>query len=169
MAEEYFRIGVITEPHGVKGEVKVYPTGDDVDHLKKVKEIYMSGKDGYELMHCCGMKKQNDRIILQFREITDRDMAEKLRKRELFVDRAHAVPLHEDEYYISDLEGLEVYEEGELIGKLVEVMQTGANDVYEVTAEDGRKLLVPVIPQVVLTIDDETDTVLIRPMEGLFD
>lgn len=167
MAEEYFRIGVITEAHGIKGEVKVYPTTDDVDHLKKVKDYYMSGRDGYEPLHCCGMKKQNDRIILQFREITDRDMAEKLRKRELYVDRAHAVPLYEDEYYISDLEGLEVYEDGELIGKLVEVMQTGANDVYRIERNDGTELLLPAIKQCILKVDIKEGRMDVSVMEGL--
>ena len=167
MTEDYFRIGVITEPHGVRGEVKVYPTTDDVMHLKKVKEYYMPAEDGMQCLHSSGMKMQNDRIILQFKEISDRDMAEKLRKKELYVDRAHAVPLEEDEYYISDLEGLDVYENDEKIGTLQEVLRTGANDVYRIERNDGSELLLPAIKQCVLKVDIKEGRVDVAVMEGL--
>ena len=167
MTEDYFRIGVITEPHGVRGEVKVYPTTDDALHLKKVKEYYMPDGDGMQCLHSAGMKMQNDRIILQFKEITDRDMAEKLRKKELYVDRAHAVPLEEDEYYISDLEGLDVYENDEKIGTLQEVLRTGANDVYRIERNDGSELLLPAIKQCVLKVDIKEGRVDVAVMEGL--
>ncbi len=167
MSEEYFRIGVITEPHGVHGEVKVYPTTDDAAHLKKVKEYYMNTAEGMELFHLQGMKLQNDRIILKFKEITDRDMAEKLRKKELFVDRAHAVPLNEDEYYISDLEGLDVYENDEKIGTLAEVLRTGANDVYRIERTDGSEVMLPAIKQCILNVDIKEGRIDVSVMEGL--
>ena len=167
MSEEYFRIGVITEPHGVRGEVKVYPTTDDPVHLKKVKEYYIQGAEGMELFHLQGMKLQSDRIILKFKEITDRDMAEKLRKKELFVERADAVPLDEDEYYISDLEGLSVYENDEKIGTLAEVLRTGANDVYRIEKTDGSELLLPAIKQCVLKVDVREGRIDVSVMEGL--
>ena len=167
MSEEYFRIGVITEPHGVRGEVKVYPTTDDPFHLKKVKEFYMQGTEGMELFHLQGMKLQNDRVILKFKEIKDRDTAEKLRKKELFVERADAVPLDEDEYYISDLEGLTVYENDEKIGMLAEVLRTGANDVYRIERTDGSELLLPAIKQCVLKVDVKEGRIDVSVMEGL--
>lgn len=165
--KEYFRVGVITEPHGVHGEVKVYPTTDDLAHLKKVKCYYLSGKEGMEELHPLGMKRQNDRIILRFAELTDRDTAEKLRKRELYVDREHAVPLGKDEYYISDLIGLEVFENGEKIGSVEDVLETGANDVYQIRRTDGRELLLPAIKQCVLAVDVEAGRMEVSVMEGL--
>ena len=161
MAEEYFRIGVITEAHGIKGEVKVYPTTDDVDHLKKVKDYYMSGRDGYEPLHCCGMKKQNDRIILQFREITDRDMAEKLRKRELYVDRAHAAPVEEDANLIADLIGCEARDEnGSVIGTLTDVLQYGTVDTW-VFRSGKESLMAPALKSVFPEVDTEKKTILV--------
>ncbi len=165
--EDYFRIGVITEPHGVQGEVKVYPTTDDVLHLKKVKEIYMAGKDGFEILHLKGMKQQNDRIILRFAEFTDRNAVEGLRKRELYVDRAHATPLDEDEYYISDLIGLAVFENDVQIGTVKDVLETGANDVYQIERIDGTELLLPAIRQCVLKVDVEGGRMDVSVMEGL--
>ena len=165
--EDYFRIGVITEPHGVQGEVKVYPTTDDVLHLKKVKEIYMPTKEGWQTLHLKGMKLQNDRIILRFAEFTDRNAVEKLRKTELYVDRAHAIPLGEDEYYISDLIGLAVYEEDVQIGVVKDVIETGANDVYQIERTDGTELLLPAIRQCVLRVDVEGGRMDVSVMEGL--
>ncbi len=167
MNEDYFRVGVITEPHGVKGEVKLFPTTDDVEHLRKVKEYFIPGREGMEAYTAISLKRQNDRFILKFREVEDRDMAEKLRKKDVYVDRAHAIPLYEDEYYVSDLEGLEVYEDGKLIGTLKEVMQTGANDVYSIERTDGSELLLPAIKQCILKVDIKGGRMDVSVMEGL--
>ncbi|MBR3518014.1 MAG: 16S rRNA processing protein RimM [Lachnospiraceae bacterium] len=165
--EDYFRIGVITEPHGVQGEVKVYPTTDDVLHLKKVKEIYLQTKEGWQTLHLKDMKQQNDRIILRFAEFTDRNAVEGLRKLELYVDRAHAVPLEENEYYISDLIGLAVFEDDVQIGEVTDVIETGANDVYQIKRTDGTELLLPAIKQCVLKVDVEGGRMDVSVMEGL--
>ncbi len=165
--EDYFRIGVITEPHGVQGEVKVYPTTDDVLHLKKVKEIYLQTKEGWQTLHLKGMKQQNDRIILRFAEFTDRNAVEGLRKLELYVDRAHAVPLEENEYYISDLIGLAVFEDDVQIGEVTDVIETGANDVYQIKRTDGTELLLPAIKQCVRKVDVEGGRMDVSVMEGL--
>ena len=165
--KEYFRVGVITEPHGVQGEVKLFPTTDDIAHLKKVKCYYLAGPEGMEELHPVGMKQQNDRLILRFAEFKDRNAVEKLRKRELYVDREQAVPLGKDEYYISDLIGLEVYEDGEKIGTVEDVLETGANDVYQIRREDGRELLLPAIKQCVLKVDVEAGRMEVSVMEGL--
>ncbi|MBR5421886.1 MAG: 16S rRNA processing protein RimM [Lachnospiraceae bacterium] len=165
--EEYFRVGIITEAHGVRGEVKVFLTTDDVPHLKKVKEFHSPCKDGMEILHPEGMKQTKDRIILKFREINDRDTAERYRKRELYVDRAHAVPLEEDEYYISDLEGLEVYEDDRFVGTVKDVLQTGANDVYVIEKTEGGELLLPAIRQCVLKVDVAGGRMDVKVMEGL--
>ena len=77
------------------------------------------------------------------------------------------MPLYEDEYYISDLEGLEVYEDGELIGRLAEVMQTGANDVYRIERNDGSELLLPAIKQCILKVDIKAGRMDVSVMEGL--
>ena len=156
--EEYFRIGVITEPHGVRGEVKVYPTTDDPMHLKKVKEFYLlperrlpegfvaesveNGGKRMAVLHCLGMKQTKDRIILQFKEIADRDLAEKFRK-------------------------CAVYENDEQIGTVKDVLQTGANDVYQILRTDGSELLLPAIRECVLKVDVKGGRMDVAVMEGL--
>lgn len=166
--EELFRIGVITEPHGVRGEVKVFPTTDDPDRIKKIKEIiYMDGTER-KVLHIAGVKHQKNLLIIKFQEFSTRDDAEKYRKKELFVTRENAIPLKKDEYYISDLIGLNVIDESEeKIGILKDVIQTGANDVYQILMEDGRELLLPAIKQCVLNVNIEENYVRVHVMEGL--
>ncbi len=168
MDEELFRIGVITEPHGVQGEVKVYPTTDDPARLKKIKEIILDDGKEKSLLHLKGVKFQNDRLILRFEEFQTRDDVERLRKKELFVTRKNAVPLKKDEYYISDLVGLRVVDEDDVeVGVIREVLQTAANDVYEIERTNGETLLLPAIKQCVLDVDVEGGRMKVHVMEGL--
>ncbi len=168
MADELFRVGVITEPHGIKGEVKVYPTSDDPSRLKRVKEIILdTGKEKITL-HPTSVKFFKQFLIFGFEEFTSRNDVEGLRKKELFVTRNNAVKLHKDEYYISDLLGLKVIEEnGEEVGTLTDVIETGANDVYEITRGDDTKLLLPAIKQCILEVNIEDGYVKVYVMPGL--
>lgn len=166
--EDLFRIGVITEPHGIRGEVKVYPTSDDPAHIKKVKEIFLdSGKEKI-LLHTESVRFQKQFLLIKFKEFNTRDDVERLRKKELYVTRANAVPLYENEYYISDLIGLDIIDEEEKkIGVLQEVLQTGANDVYQILLEDGRELLLPAIKECVLKVNLEENFMQVHVMDGL--
>lgn len=166
--DDLFRIGVITEPHGVHGEVKVYPTTDDPGRVKRIKEIILN--DGKELhrLHPMGVKFNKQFLIIKFAEFENRDDVEKLRKKELFVTRENAVPLHKDEYYISDLEGLTIEDEsGVGIGTLAEVITTGANDVYRIELNDGREVLLPAIKQCILQVNIPEGIMKVHIMEGL--
>ena len=166
--EELFRIGVITEPHGVHGEVKVYPTTDDPNRIKKIKEIILMDGTDKKILHPEGVKHQKQLLIIKFKELSTRDDAEKYRKRELFVTRGNAVALKKDEYYISDLIGLNVIDETEeKIGVLKDVLQTGANDVYQILMEDGRELLLPAIKQCILKVNIDEKYIQVHVMEGL--
>ena len=126
--EKYLRVGVITSPHGVRGEVKVYPTTDDVMRFKKL-----------------------DKVIL--------DLA-----------RDQAIPLEEDEFFITDLIGLNVVtDEGETLGTLTDVMETGANDVYCVKTPEGKELLLPAIRDCILDVDLDKEEMLVHVLPGLLD
>ena len=113
---------------------------------------------------------QKNMVLMKFAGVDTPEAADALRNAVLYMDRSD-VELDEDTHFIQDLLGMSVRDAdtGAEYGKLTDVLQTGANDVYEVTAPDGRKLLVPVIPQVVLAVDDSADIITIRPLEGLFD
>lgn len=164
--EDYLMVGVIANTHGVRGEVKVYPTTDDVNRFKKLKEIYMG--DEKAPLHIQSVKFQKNMVILGFKEYTSLNEVEGLRNKELFVDRAHAVKLQKDEYFISDLIGMEVVtDEGKTLGEVQDVLQTGANDVYVVKTTDGNEVLLPAIKECVLNVDMNERVMSVHIMEGL--
>lgn len=166
--EELYRIGVITEPHGIKGEIKVYPTTDDPMRIKKIKEIYLDmGKELIPL-HPVSVKAQKNLIILKVEEYNDRNAVEVLRKKELFVTRENTVKLKKDEYLIDDLIGLKaIDEEGNEVGTVKDVLETGANDVYEIERTDGTELLLPAIKQCILEVNVEEGYMKVFVMPGL--
>ena len=107
---------------------------------------------------------------MKFAGVDTPEAANAQRNAVLYMDR-NDVELDDDTYFIQDLQGMRVVDadNGTEYGKLHDVLQTGANDVYEVESPEGKMLLVPVIPDVVLHVDFETDTITIRPLKGLFD
>ena len=129
--EDLLQVGVITSPHGVRGEVKVFPTTDDVNRFKKLKNVILDdGKTTME-MEIVSVKFFKNLVILKFKGLDSMNDVEKYRRAKLLVTRENAVKLKKDEYFIADLIGLSVVsEEGEELGELTDVLQTGANDVY---------------------------------------
>ncbi len=168
--EDRFKVGIITSTHGVRGEVKVYPTTDDMRRFKRLKEVILdTGKEQLS-MEIEGVKFFKQFVILKFKGIDNINDVEKYRKGELYVTRQNAVRLSKDEYFIADLMGLEVRNEEDVkIGVLQDVMETGANDVYVINLDDGRELLLPAIKQCVLAVDVEGGFMKIHILEGLLD
>lgn len=168
--EERFQVGVITAPHGVKGEVKVFPTTDDVKRFKRLKEVILDlGKEERRL-EIEGVKFFKQFVILKIKGIDTPEEAGKYRQKSLYVTRENAVRLGKDEYFIADLMGLKVYgEDDREIGVLREVLETGANDVYIIDMNDGRELLLPAIKECVLHVDIEAGKMQIHILDGLLD
>lgn len=166
--EDFFQVGIITSAHGVRGEVKVYPTTDDVRRFKRLKEVILDTGRNSLVLEIESVKFFKQFAILKFKGIDSMEEAEKYRKMPLLVPRDKAVPLGRDEYYTADLMGLNVKDEdGKDIGVLREVLETGANDVYIIDLNDGRELLLPAIRQCVLEVDVEAGLIRIHILEGL--
>lgn len=166
--EELLQVGVITTTHGVRGEVKVFPTTDDAARFKKLKQVILdTGKEKVEL-EIAGVKFFKNLVILKFKGIDDINDVEKYRKKSLYVTRENAVKLKKDEYFIADLIGLRVTsDEGENLGEISDVLQTGANDVYVINKEGADELLVPAIKECVKNVDIEGGTMEIHLLPGL--
>ncbi|MCI8515882.1 MAG: 16S rRNA processing protein RimM [Hungatella sp.] len=168
--EETLRVGVITSTHGVHGEVKVFPTTDDPKRFKKLKEVLLDTGKGQIPLEIVQIKFFKNMVILKFKGHDRIEDVEMYRGRDLLVTRDHAVELGPDENFIVDLIGLSVVtDEGESLGTLTDVLLTGANDVYEVTMEDGKKVLLPAIKQCILNVDLEAGKVLVHVLDGLLD
>ena len=168
--EEILQVGVITSTHGVRGEVKVFPTTDDVKRFKRLKEVILDTGKEQMTLELEGVKFFKQFAILKFKGFDNINDIEKYKGKSLFVTRENAVKLKKDEYFIADLIGLKVLDEEEKkIGELKDVIETGANDVYVITMTDGRELLLPAIKQCVLSVDIEGGTIKVHILEGLLD
>ena len=164
------QVGIITSTHGVRGEVKVYPTTDDPRRFRRLKEVVLdTGKEKMNL-EIEGVKFFKQFVILKFKGLDNINNIEKYRQKSLYVTRKNAVRLQRDEYFIADLIGLKVQDEdGKELGTVKDVIETGANDVYEVEMADGKSLLLPAIKQCILNVDVENGTMQVHVLEGLLD
>ena len=162
------QVGIITQTHGIKGEVKVFPTTDDVGRFKKLKEVIMdNGRERLNL-EIEGVKFFKQYAILKFKGYDSINDIEKYKSAKLYIKREQAVKLKKDEYFIADLSDMEVVtEDGEYFGKMKDVLTTGANDVYIVIREDGSEVLLPAIKQCVKSIDMEQGRITVHIMDGL--
>lgn len=166
--EELLQVGVISSTHGIKGEVKVFPTTDDVNRYKKLKEVWLDTGKEKVLLHPESVKFFKQFVIVKFKEFSSINEIEAYKGKSLYVDRQNAVRLRKDEYFIADLIGLTVLtDEGETFGVMKDVMQTGANDVYVVERQNGDEVLLPAIKECVKEIDMENGKITVHIMEGL--
>jgi len=168
--DELLQVGIITSTHGVRGEVKVYPTTDDVKRFKKLKDIILdNGKEKLPL-EIEGVKFFKQMVILKLKGLDNMNDVERFRQKSLYVTRANAVRLRKDEYFIADLIGIKVFdEENKELGVLEDVMVTGANDVYVIKMLDGRELLLPAIKQCILEVDVPEERMQVHVLEGLLE
>ncbi len=167
--EKQLQAGVITSTHGIRGEVKVFPTTDDAQYFRELKKVYLdTGKEQIPLeIEHVKFFKQFD--ILKFKGIDNINDIEKYKGKSLMIDREDASPLGEDEYYIGDMIGMDVYTDdpAEHFGVLRDVLETGANDVYIIDSDRHGEVLVPAIRQCILRVDTEKNEMHIHLMEGL--
>ena len=168
--EDLLQVGIITSTHGVRGEVKVYPTTDDPRRFRRLQEVVLdTGREKLNL-EIEGVKFFKQFVILKFKGLDNINDIEKYRQKSLYVTRKNAVRLQRDEYFIADLIGLKVQDEdGTELGTVKDVIETGANDVYEVEMADGRSLLLPAIKQCILNVDVENGMMQVHVLEGLLD
>lgn len=166
--EDLLQVGVIANTHGVRGEVKVFPTTDDVNRFKNLKMVILdTGKEQWDL-EITQVKFFKNLVILKFKGIDNINEVEKYKGMGLFVTRENAVKLAKNEYFIADLMGLKVVsDEGEDLGEISDVLQTGASDIYVVSKEKTIDLLVPAIKECILDINLKKGVITMHLLEGL--
>ena len=168
--EQKLQVGIITATHGLKGEVKVYPTTDDPGRFRRLKKVILdNGKVSVDL-EIESVKYFKQFVILKVKGLDDIEQVEKYRKASLYVTRDNAVRLKKDEFFIADLIDMKVVnEDGSPLGTLRDVITTGANDVYEVALDEGGTVLIPAIKECILDVDVENAVMRVHLLEGLLD
>ncbi len=167
---DMLQVGVITQTHGVRGEVKVFPTTDDVQRFKKLKQVILdTGKEQLPL-EIQNIKFFKQFVIVKFKGIDDINDIEKYKRCPLLVTREHAVKLEEDEYFIADMIGMEIVTENdETFGTLKDVIATGANDVYVIDSVAHGEVLIPAIKECILNVNVEEQKMTVHLMDGLIE
>lgn len=165
---DYITIGKVANAHGVRGDLKIFPTTDDVSRFKKMKSVMIEHKKQINELTITGVKFHKNLVIISTNEINDKDTALLYKNDALLVKEEDAVPLGENEHFIFQLIGLEAREaDGTVLGDLKEVLQTGAHDVYVI--DDGSKngLMVPATMEFVPEVHVEEGYLVVKLIEGL--
>lgn len=165
--EQFFQVGVITTTHGIRGEVKVFPTTNDPERFRKLKNVILASEKERFPAEIQGVRFSKQFVIVKFRGIDDINEVETYKGRQILVPREDAVRLERDEYYIADLLGMDVVtDEGET-GVLKDVIETGANEVYVVELDGFGEVLIPAIKDCILDVDVEAGSMRVHLLEGL--
>ncbi|SCX81348.1 ribosome maturation factor RimM [Butyrivibrio sp. INlla14] len=165
-----FQVGVIASTHGLQGEVNVFPTTEDPNRFKKLKKVTLHTQRGEEIeLDVQSARFFKKFVIVKFKQYNNINDVEKFRGCELTIDRKDAIKLEPGEFYCADLMGLSIVDEDDkLLGTVTDIIQTGANDVYEMTKENSEdKIYIPAIKDCVKNIDLENKKITIHVIEGL--
>lgn len=169
MIKEFLEVGQIVGTHGIRGEMRVNPWADSPEFLKQFKTLYYDNK-GEKSVKVLAARPHGNVVILKVEGIETVEAASALRNRVLYIRRSDA-KIDENSYFIEELIGCQVIDaddESVCYGTLSDVSETGANDVWHIE-NDGKEYLIPAIPDVVINADVKNNTVVIRPLKGIFD
>lgn len=165
--EQYLQVGVISSTHGIKGEVKVFPTTDDPLRFKYLKNVILDAGKKQIPLEIQGVKFFKQFVILKFKGIDNINDIEMYKGKSLLVTREDAVELEEDEYFIADLIGMKVVTEEAELGTLTDVIETGANEVYVVDSPQYGEILIPAIYECILDVNLDTQIMKVHLLDGL--
>jgi len=160
------KIGQIVNTHGIKGELKAIPLTDDIERFEELEYVYI-GESPVKIK-LKNLRYDKGMVFFKMEGLDSINEVERYKKQYILIDENQKQQLPEDSYYLFDLMGMEVYDEKNIhIGKITNIYQTGANDVYELN--DNIKLLIPAIKEVVKSVDIENHKMVIKKIEGLLD
>ncbi len=168
MLDDLLQVGVITSTHGLKGEVKVFPTTDDMTRFDDLECVIFDSGKGKQEVAIENVKYFKNMVILKFKGFDRIEDVETLRQTPLYITREQAVPLEENEYFIADLIGCTVIlEDQSEFGVVKEVLSSKSNDVYVVKTKEGKEVLIPAIYECILDVDIAKRVILVHLLEGL--
>ncbi len=166
--EEYFEIGQIVNTSGLKGVLKIKPFTDDIKKFSNLKTIYIKTKNGLTEFKIEQVRYVKNMVMLKLAGIDTVEEAEKYRNLYIKILRDQEEELEEGSYYVVDILGCKVNTDAnQELGKIVDVFQTGSNDVYVVKDEQGKQILLPAIKQVIKNVDIKNKIITVHLLEGL--
>lgn len=165
---KYLEIGQIVNTFGIKGMVKVKPFTNNIKRFDDLKNVYIKNRKEKKEYQIEEVKYHKNMVLIKFKGIETPEDANLLRESYLLIDRSKEEPLEDGNYYIVDMIGIEVYsDKGELLGNLEDIFNTGSNDIYVVKDNQGKKILLPAISEVIKQIDIEKRKITVHLLPGL--
>ena len=166
--QKRLEVGQIVNTFGIKGEVKVTPFTNDMKRFDDLKKVYVTSRKDSKLYKVESVRYHKNMVLLKLEGINNPEDAEMLKNSYLEIDRKDAIPLEEGTYFIADLIGLEVYsDEGNLLGKVEDIYNTGSNDIYIIKDELGKQILLPGIKDVIKDVQIENAKIIVHLIPGL--
>ncbi len=165
--EDFLYIGRVAKPHGVRGEIKVFPTTDDVRRFDLLDYVYVQTKNDNLKFEVLNVKYVGKFVVLKLSNIDTLEQTLPLKNGIVKIEKSKGIPLEQDEYYYSDLIGMEVFTKDGKFGKIKDIIKTGSNDVYEVATLQGDLVYLPAIKQCILDIDVPNNKMQVHIMDGL--
>ena len=170
MKQEYFELGQIVNHFGIKGMVKVNPFTEDISQFETLDSLLLEKDKKLIEIQIEEVKYSKNQVLLKIKGIDSIEEAEKYRGCYLKIKRSDAKKLPENTYFIADLIGMSVYtDEGILLGKVDDIYNSGASDIYVVKDEMGKQILLPAIPEVIKQVDLETEKIIVHILKGLLE
>ncbi len=167
--DDFTWIGTITNAHGIQGDLKIYSLTDTPEYYLDTKQFFIEKADELVPFEVEKLRFYKNQWIVKLVSIDDRDQAESYRQYRVLLKDSQLRPLEEGEYFLHDLIGCQVEDlEGVVLGTVIDVLQTGANDVYTVAGEH-REFLIPAIPQIVKEVVLKHKVIRIDPIPGLIE
>ena len=169
MLKKYLELGKIVSTHGVRGELRVQSWCDSPDFFNNFKTVYL-GKNGKDQRTMLSSRPHGNVVLVTLEGVNDLDAANDLRGRIIYVKREDA-KLPEGRYFVAELKGCVVSDAdtGVVYGKVSDVSNSGATDIWTVKGENGKEYLMPLIPGMLVSADVEAEQILVRPIKGIFD
>ncbi|AKL95500.1 16S rRNA processing protein RimM [Clostridium aceticum] len=165
---KYLKVGKILNTHGLKGEMKIFSLTDYDERFEELKWVYIEGYE--EKFYIDKVKYRPKDILLSFKNYEDINQVEKFKGKYLLINESQKRDLPEDTYYIADIVGLEVYTlSGDYLGKVVQVLQAGSNEVYIIKDENGKEVMIPAVKEFMPEISLEKGKIIVTPIEGMIE
>ncbi len=166
---EFFEIGKIVNTQGIRGDVRIMPSTDDINRFKKLKKVtVISPKNEEKTLDIEKVWFHKQFVIIKFVNINDMNAGETLKNHKIIINRSEAISLKEDEYFISDLYDMKVYEDERYLGIITNIIFTGANDVYVVSnKEEEKEILIPAIKKCILDVNTKENKMNVKLLKGL--
>ena len=166
--QKRLEVGQIVNTFGIKGEVKVVPFTNDINRFDDLKKVYVTSRKEAKLYKVENVRYHKNMVLLKLENINNPEDAEMLKNAYLEIDREDAIPLEEGTYFIADLIGLEVYsDEGNLLGKVEDIYNTGSNDIYVIKDELWKQILLPGIKEVIKDVQIQNAKIIVHLIPGL--